>query len=399
MIFVNTDYNRSNNIVHKLFLLLFYFQLILALMPIWRGSFLLKFLSYDTLMQIWTLGGLFSSIGISFFIAIIQRKVYNPLIFYCIIILYYFLFLSITINGLQSGLLLLTGMPVSYIALYDTLRQYKFSTKHLRLAYTALLIWSILPIIYFLISPPSIKILFVTGENGSILTFGGFAAHRNFYGILLGIAVIITILINIKKIYKIIIFIPLCIGLMLSECRTAIISIFGTLIYIFLFNKNIRLKKKLFFITIMIILICIIYYIITYANILTRDVSNNEDRIELWLGFIDIIKENIFFGLGKEAMYYSKGFPEGAQAHNFILATISSYGLFSFLSFILFLFCVFQYSNFYFKSFLVYLILWGITQPYFGCSLISVHIFIPLFFGHLLDNYKESQINQLDNYN
>lgn len=383
MRYLQVDYNKS---VYRLFLLLFYIDLILGLCPAWSGSFVLKFISYDVFMKVWLFGGVLSLITLSFTILCLQRKVYNSSIFYNIYILHIFFAISIAVNGFKSGGLALIGIPVSYLAIFDTLKQYQFHQKHLKFAFVALLLWSILPIIYYAIAPVETKILFLTGPGGNLLTFGGFAQHRNFYGIFLGVTFICTLVWKMRKIYKVSLSILLIAGMILSVCRTAILSIAVTMVYVFLFHPKIRLKKKLLYLFILFLLGLALYNILTDPTLTARDVSDNDDRIELWGGMIDIIKDNFLFGLGKEALYFSKMFPEGAQAHNFILAAIASYGIFVFLSFAFLLILLFKYSNFYFRVFLVYLICWGISQPYFGLMLFSSHILIPLFLGHLMDN-------------
>ena len=388
MIFTPVNYERANPYVYKLLLAIFYFDLCLGLCPAWQGSFILRLISYEAFMKIWQLGSLFVTISLSFLILCIQKRIYNPPIFYTIYILHILFTVSIVINGLKSGALAIFGIPLSYWVLYDTLKQYKFSSKHLKRAFYALLVWCIIPIFYYAIAPLDTKILFMTGPEGQLLTFGGFAQHRNFYGIFLGVAFICTLIWKMKLSYKVLICILLSTGLILSVCRTAILSIIITISYIFLFHKKISIKKKLIFLFLLFFVGITLYIILTNSNFITRDVSNNDERIELWSGILKIIEKNFFWGVGEEALYYSRGFPQGAPAHNFILATIASYGIFVFCTFCLLLILIFKYSNFYFNAFLIYLISWGLTQPYFGCTLISIHILIPLFIGHLLDNNK-----------
>ncbi|MBD8001310.1 O-antigen ligase family protein [Phocaeicola faecium] len=389
MIFTPVNYERANPYVYKLLLAIFYFDLLLGLCPAWQGSFILRFISYESFMKIWQLGSLFVTISFSFLILCIQKKVYNPPIFFTIYILHILFTTSIVLNGLKSGALAIVGIPLSYWVLYDTLKQYRFPPKHLKRAFYALLAWCIIPIFYYAVAPLDTKLLFMTGPEGQILTFGGFAQHRNFYGIFLGVAFICTLIWKMKPSLKTLLCVLLSIGLILSVCRTAILSIAITVTYIFLFHKKISIKKKIAFLCILFIMGTLVYFILTNSSLVTRDVSDNDDRIELWSGIIKIIEKNFFWGVGEEALYFSKGFPKGAPAHNFALATIASYGIFVFVTFSILLILIFRYSGFYFNAFLIYLISWGLTQPYFGCTLISIHILIPLFIGHLLDNNRD----------
>ena len=380
---------RNNFFVQKLFLWLFYIDLFLGLCPAWRGSFIFNTISYDSFMKIWLYGGIISMIFLSFIILCIQKKIYSPSIFYTTSILCVSFVFSILVNGFKSGAFAIIGIPLSYWVIFDILKWYQFDQKHLKRAFYALLLWSILPILYFSYSSVGTRLLFITGPEGNLLTFGGFAQHRNFYGIFLGVTFICTLIWKMKVFYKMILCILLSIGLVMSVCRTAILSIVVAMGYYLFAHPKISLWKKLFFLLLLLGGGVLIYLFLSDSLLAGRDISDNDDRLELWTGMIEIIKDNFWFGVGEEALYFSEGFPDGAPAHNFILAAWANYGIFVFLSFLFLLIMIFKYSDFYFKTFLIYLICWGITQPYFGCSVISIHILVPLFIGHLLDNNNQ----------
>ena len=64
------------------------------------------------------------------------------------------------------------------------------------------------------------------------------------------------------------------------------------------------------------------------------------------------------------------------------------------LFFIVLLLTVYYYSQPFSKAILAFLVIWGITQPYFGFSVFSPHVIIPLFIGHLLDNNITISLNR-----
>ena len=381
--------SRVNSYVYRLFIILFYIELILALCPAWNGSFVFKYLSYETYIFMWETSSRLAIIVFSFLILCAQKKIYSPSIFYITLILYYFVLASISFNGFKSGGLVLSGLAISYLVLFDTLRQYYFSQKHLKLIFYAFLLWCIIPIIYYWQAPDDVKLLFVTGHGGNSLTFGGFAQHRNFYGAFWGMTFICLLVWKMNPLLKLVLCIILLIGLIMSVCRTAMVSVVVTSFYILFFQKKKSFRKKVigFFSLIIIVLTC--YILLTNSEFVTRDISSNDDRIELWRGMSKIIEENFFWGVGEEALYYSKNFPDGAPAHNFILAAVAGYGIFVFICFGLLLIVVVKRAQFYFKTFLVYLVCWGLTQPYFGFGVPSALIFIALFWGNLLDNNRK----------
>lgn len=394
MKFIPVNTNRQKKGVYYLFLIIFYVDLLLALFPAWSGSFIYNYIPHIVFMNIWLLGSLFIFLFSAILILCIQKKIYNPIITFIIVILSVCFWISIIINGFQSGGLALFGIPISYFVIFDTLKQYQFSNLHLKISFYSLLLWCISALVYYLIAPLDIKQQFFIGPEGQILTFSGFALHRNFYGILLGILILLVIIWKIKLSYKVLLFTVLLFCLWLSACRSAMVAVTITSLFLIFRNKSISFEKKFFLFVFLLIIAYILYNILSNPDLSLRDVSENDDRKELWNGIYHIILKNFYWGIGKEAMYYSSSFPDGAQAHNFILQVMANYGIFVCLFFFILLSCVLYFSSYYFQAFLIYLIIFGLTQPYFGFMLPSVHIYIPLFIGHLLDNCKQNSTNE-----
>lgn len=394
MKFVPVNTNRQKKSVYYLFLIIFYTDLFLALFPAWSGSFVYNYMSRTLFMNIWLLGALSIFLLSAILILCIQKKIYNLIIAFIIMILSVCFWTSIIINGFQSGGLALLGIPISYFVIFDTLKQYKFANLHLKVSFYSLLLWSISALVYYLIAPLDVKQQFFIGSEGQILTFSGFALHRNFYGILLGILILLLIVWKMKILYKISLFIVLLVCLWLSACRSAMVAVSVTSLFLIFFNKYISFRKKSFLFILLLLLAYALYTILSNPDLSLRDVSDNDDRKELWSGIYHIILKNFYWGIGKEAMYYSISFPEGAQAHNFILQVMANYGIFVCLSYLTLLGVIFYFSSYYFQAFLIYLMVFGLTQPYFGFMLPSVHIYLPLFIGHLLDNCKQKSTNE-----
>lgn len=194
MKFIPIDYSRQKGIVRFLFVFLFYFDFFITLLPMWSASPLYAFVSPEVLGRIWLLSSLGILIACGFFILINQRRIYNKLVVGSVVIVYLFYLFSITINGFKSGSIAILGIPISFFIMFDTIKQYKFGERHLNFIFYLLLAWSFTPLILCII--PSLRYSFFLTPEGGYTTFSGFAIHRNFYGILLGV---LYLLLCVKK--------------------------------------------------------------------------------------------------------------------------------------------------------------------------------------------------------
>ena len=113
MKFVPVNTNRQKKSVYYLFLIIFYTDLFLALFPAWSGSFVYNYMSRTLFMNIWLLGALSIFLLSAILILCIQKKIYNLIIAFIIMILSVCFWTSIIINGFQSGGLALLGIPIS----------------------------------------------------------------------------------------------------------------------------------------------------------------------------------------------------------------------------------------------------------------------------------------------
>ncbi|MBV3842683.1 O-antigen ligase family protein [Bacteroides eggerthii] len=384
MKFTPVDYRRQKLSVKKLFLFLLYFDLFLTLLPMWSASPLYLFLSPTALISIWHLGSLVNLIVCGFIILIIQRFIYNKIVVCCILLVYMAFLSSITINGFKSGGFALIGIPISFFIMFDTIKQYKFGVKHLNILFYSLLLWSLLPLL--LLCLPALRMSFFMTVEGGYATFSGLALHRNFYGILLCVLLLLLYYKKMPLIIKLILFILLSVCLVLSACRTAFVALIVMTCFLIYYNKTIKGGYKIFFFILVVLLGGVFYWILTNPDYALRDIDDDHAREDLLYGFMKLIKEHPLLGYGEEVKHYSNIYPGGAIAHNFILQTTANYGIFVTVFFIILLLAVYYYSQPFSKAILAFLVIWGITQPYFGFSVFSPHVIIPLFIGNLLDN-------------
>lgn len=354
----------------------------------WSASPLYAFVSPEVLGRIWLLSSLGILIACGFFILINQRRIYNKLVVGGIIIVYLFFLFSITINGFKSGSIAILGIPISFFIMFDTIKQYKFGERHLNFIFYLLLAWSFTPLILCII--PSLRYSFFLTPEGGYTTFSGFAIHRNFYGILLGVLYLLLCVKKMSFFLKFLLLSILLFCMILSASRTAIISCIAITCALIYYSESIKKKTKVIFFAVTIILSSVIYWILTNPEFSMREIDEDSGREDIITGFIELIQNSPFWGYGEEVTYYSRLFPNGAIAHNFLLQTTANYGIFVTLSFVILLVIVFYYSQPFSKIILLYLIIWGLTQPYFGFGAFSPHVLIPMFVGYFLDNNMSS---------
>lgn len=386
------DKKRQKKTVHILFLMLYYINLLIILCPSWSASPLYRFISVDKWGMVWLTLSIISMICIGGLILITHRLVSKNIITLLILLSYFFYLLSIVFNGFRSGGFAILGIPISFLVFFVICKKYKFNVIHLKITNIVILIWAIAPIILLL--NPAIRISFFTAPAGNIMTFSGFAIHRNFYGFIVGLSLILLYFSNFGIIKKIICLIPIFLGIYLSSCRTLLVSLILTFGYLIFSNDSISKKIKSFLICGGIVISCSGYWIMTDPEYSLRNMDNNDDREELYTSFIDVIFEKPLLGYGENVTYTSQTFPEGAPAHNFILQTSANYGIPTMIMWCLLLLAVFYYGSPFIRLILVYLLMWGLTQPYWGFGVFSAHIIVSLFIAHLLDSNLHSFSNR-----
>lgn len=377
------------NLEKSLFLWLFYIDLLFSLMPSWSGSPLYAFVTPDGWGSIWLHGSLIVVILLGGVIIIRDRTISIDDITIIIFILYLLFLLSIVINGFKSGGFAIIGIPVSLILFFCILKKLSFKKEHLQITFYILITWSLLPLIMMVLSP-SLRASFFTAPEGNLMTFSGFALHRNFYGIITGVTIILVYFKKWKIYWKTLFLSLLAIGLLLSACRTAMIATVLSFISILIMNKKISLPYKTLILGTILIVCGIVYSIITNPQYALRDIEKNSAREIIYSGFYEFILEDPILGKGENVVYISHEFPEGAPAHNFILQTSANYGIPTLLFWCLLLLLVYKYGKPFVKLGLVYLFPWGITQPYWGFGVFSAHIVVILFVFRLMDCHLKS---------
>lgn len=362
-------------ITYYLFCFLILGNLVLALLPAWRGSFIWNYVS-DTSSYFILTG--YSGIVLNFLISIIvlslNIKIYGRWkILFCFLsmILFTLSMLQKDVNIKQfEGIMAICA----YLMLVCVLPQYKFSKVIRNGVLIFLLLWSIIPVVYFFVAPVNMKLLLFSDSG----TFSGFALHRNFYGVYAGISFLLLWFVSWPKLYKCLLGGFLLVGLLMSECRTVILCLFVSLVY-----KKYS-QSKIFYVYLILLgiigIVCYLFLVEFLSDyMMRRDLDNNAMRQELYQGFWNIICENPLLGKGENVLYYSSTYPDGAPAHNFVLQIIANNGIFAMFCFVAFYIAIFKSLSSDAKCIFLFLIITGMFQPYVDSGFPTVLTVVVLF--------------------
>lgn len=378
---------------NSLFYLLLIVELVFMLTPAWSSSPLWNIITFERYFPIIVNGSQIIFIFFSFCILCLQRKVdMNILFFLCLIELSFVI--SLTSTGFKSGIFAMIAVPISFLFIFGSIKDLNINKTIAPIVVLIMWIWSIVPIILLVISP-SLRSSFFISLTGELLTFSGFAFNRNFYGMIIGIPIVVllTYPLIFGKLLKIFMLLTSMIGVFLCSSRTLILAAFICIAYdYFLRSKKVFFHRIAYF---LLFLIGMAGLYTIYTNYSIRPEKTNDDRKELYEGFYQKIKESPLFGQGERVLYYSSTNPEGSPAHNFILQLGADYGLPVLIMFLLFLAYVFIRAKRYLRIFFIYTVIWGLFQPYFSFSIPSSQVCIPLLVGWILDiGYTKPEPNK-----
>lgn len=373
-----------------IFSFLFFSEMFLLLLPAWSMSPLWKVINHENYFKI-VLGGSQILFFVFSIIIISIKSIPKNVLLWCFALEIFFS-LSLVMTGFRSGSLALVAVPICFCTLFGILKDFSIPSNILTLSFYLLFVWSIAPVIILPFSPLHLKISFFMSETGQLLTFGGFALHRNFYGMVLGIVIILLFIpqLKINKILKLNYFILCMVAVYLCGSRSLMVAVCIALSFMFFFKSAKTFIKRLPILVLVLGVFSIIYQIYKMYSI--RPEKTNDDRYELYQGFFEEIKRNPLWGNGEPFLYFSAGYPEGSVAHNFILQLSADYGVVFcsvFLLFLCYLLCKFK---FYSRIFLIYVIIWGLFQPYFSYGIPATQILIPLLIGFILDIQHENSL-------
>lgn len=357
---------KSDLFINLLFFMLFSINLIIQLSE--------KYISIEFIGLPLTIFNLIIML-ISIIVSLKHDNGINIKFLLIITILYFTYLVSISINGFKSGLISFFNIPITYFYLFSVLNKYKISIKTIYFFEIIILLWTVLPIILSLVG---YKDFYFNPQ------FQGFASHYNSYSSIAGISVLFILFKgNINRYLRFLIILVILIAIFLSESRSSLLAIVFSIIYYISLKNKISKKKSFFYLLILGLIIFTLFQGLTYFGERAKNkdlssVKDNMDRIELIDGFYEKWLESPFFGQGKNYYYSSPTFDIGMPAHNFILQTLCDFGFFLLIAYLSMYIYTWKSFNIYYRTYLLYIFIIGIFQPYFffgsviGFSLISI---------------------------
>lgn len=303
---------------------------------------------------------------------------YDKFVLTSIILLIISLFLSYLNNKFQHGALALFIIFFGYFFFFIGQSRFKYGYFIHYSFFTLGLIYCVLPVFLHLFFQT--QSLLSPYDN----TFKGFATHRNSYGYMAGILILIILIKEIKYLY---VFIPpLIIGLILSQSRSSLIATFVSLMYVKISNSN---RKKLL-ISISIIISLVIYFLFSIYSTRNND-EGDIGRLILVNDYIDFISKNPIWGYGGDYQieYYNKFVSEFEifPAHNTILQVWASFGIIVLCFFINVLYQYLKRKGLVARSIWIYLIFLGMFQPTLSLGVGTLFCLISIL-ANYYDNFQ-----------
>ena len=355
--------SHYNSILGLLVLLI---NLFMALIPLWQGSFIWSYYKEQAEIE----KAIFLPLSIVDIILFLMYLFLNHIKWnrahLIIIFMSIFYALSTIINKAESGYFSIIAVPIAYIFIYSIsstldLSRYKY------LLIVLLFLWCLLPFIDYLISDNNRQILYTSSLLSDYSGFHGYAIHKNIYGYICGLCIImIGLSTTHNKFMALLLIVSLMIPLIYSGCRSVLVA----LAVVIIFNSYWRIKK----INIPSIIKWILGLSLVFGFIyLFISISFFEDpnRVYILNEFIEIIKQHFFFGTGTQTRVQGLIDETENPAHNFILQVIADRGIFSSILFFMVLYYLIKKNNKTYSSFVIYMIVVGLFQPYLTLAIPS----------------------------
>lgn len=246
--------------------------------------------------------------------------------------------------------------------------------------YLVLLIFCLSPILLYLMQK---IVAFDSFEIPPLIMFGsfrGFAFDRIEYSLMLGYCLILIM--SEKKYFNITIFLIACYGLIFSESRAALLSLWVSSSYIF-YGKKYWGLINLFF------LIC--GATLLFGGDRAADLVHSGDREVLYSSALSYIFSNTVHMLfGSSSLYTSP--PDGVVPHNSIFQTVLNFGFVGLIIWILLLRDFYRNTNRLGRGVFIYINFFGLIHPgfdgFYFLPMVALGYFIAIGIGNSVTDLK-----------
>lgn len=313
-------------------------------------------------------------VSLGAFLHAIQSGRFKTMPMILILFLTGLLHLSFLNNSYASGRLSILSIPIGFIYLFIVTDYYSIPAKAVNVIKWTFTIWSVVPVLLILIlGSSSDQFIYIDPIAG---TFGGFSGSRNGYGLYGGLALLMLLLDRSQ--WKWILIILIAYGFLLAQSRTIVLSLGVSLGYYVLFV--LKGRAKYYMAAMLIVFSALFYFMLQLYSV--RDITFAEDsnRALLIASNLEFAMNNLYWGGGGGYSADAVGAmvteaPAGySPAHNFILETITGYGIFVAIAYFYFLYFLWRKYSAEGRVFLLYMFSYGMSQPGMGLRALSVNV-------------------------
>ena len=355
---------RTANTSERLFYIFFLFNVIVVLIPTWKGSFIADYMDIEDFVGLVNRIARFFNLIIALFL-IANNVPKQSSLFNISLVLLVVMLLSKIANLTFEEITQPIDIFVFNVALFCSFKP-RYIHDNLYIIITFLfVVWSVAPVLYYPIAPAYDKMMLFASEADAleeVSTFCGFAKHRNVYGYYCCVAVILTLFSNYNKFLKAALLIAMGIGLFMSASRSNVAGLAVAIAYYYFFSGS--YKQKILFV---IVAATLLYWGYGFAVSSESRLLDTSGREELNRASYAMFQESPIFGYGKGTVTNITNY-RGAKLppHNYLFSTLLDYGLVAFIPFVIFLFLLLKVSGRKSRTFLIYIYVVGVMQPCFG---------------------------------
>lgn len=286
-------------------------------------------------------------------------------------------FLSLLLGALNGSKIspMCVMAPFFTVLMFHVFIRKKISSNF-NFAKWALVVYLLAPLIVFFF-PFLFKLPFELYASES---FRGFSYSRTDYGYLAGIAILILL---IKPALSNLVFLPaLFLALLLSENRTAVLSIMVAIGYLLLMLNN----KRLTALGLIIFCLAIVYFGSDYSIRKIAFFYDSGHRLDILMASIEKAYDGFLFGSGMfyQSIYVST-IDSLAEPHNSILQSILNFGVIPTIFWYLIVARAYFSMNAQGRPFLLYWFVFGLFHPGYDAFLFTpeslISLLLALHFG------------------
>jgi hypothetical protein len=308
-----------------------------------------------------------------------------------LILLEIFLIMTFQNAGWVHGRFAVISIPFMFLFIIGVFPKYKIgNTPALIIKYSYTFV-AVLPVLLYLFFTQEYKELLESSEKNY---FNGFESSRTTYGFMASLA-FTSQLIDRKRGWMIFVCL-ICIGIFFSQNRAAVVTCVIVCFYIFFYDDRIRERCILLFIAgITMPLLMVVLMKVGFRK--EHGLFEESHRLILFEKYLEYITDNFLFGSGgdyvPETLVRKGILGSGEAAHNLILETLSGFGIFVTIIWIMLFSYFWKRLHKLGRTYILVMIIFGSFHNGFGLSVLNGGFFIIFVLAVLTSNsFKSGQV-------